>query len=504
MAIVIEGQEIINSGNTRATSIVVNTPANAAIGEWLIMIVAFESFSNTTVATTPTGYSKISSAGNSGNGLYYNWYARKVDETEGATVTVDYDASVNSAVWLMRISGLNQYNPFADGGANAGGLTGANLITSNNHFPPRPNCMHIYAIMHPTNANSLAIDDTYGTYPFPADQAWQTQSFGDTLSATGFSMIIPYMITNTDLSDGYPVRITSPYSEAWRYKSNYFTPPYCNVISRTYTLDVEKTLTLTGRDFGDTQTTAKVYISDVELAGGANEVDISSAVTSWDNENIVADLSLLSPAIKTSLEAFIESVSYVIVDTPDNFEDSRTVKIYDVQDISFAGNGGSSTTTTPFMAAPTGMTDVDMDRAAYEGISNPSDAVGMNTSLKWTEQEFILKVNATAPDGEVYEFRTRISSGDINPVYTSIPELTIYTVDIVHAGFRFREDDDDEANATWIDTQDTNVSFETGRKFRLRFYAQFKNGSMPSGVFYLEVKKKSDPDTEWRKIEDTE
>lgn len=67
-------------------------------------------------------------------------------------------------------------------------------------------------------------------------------------------------------------------------------------------------------------------------------------------------------------------------------------------------------------------------------------------------------------------------------------------------GYRFRDDDDDEANATWLATQDTNITRPKETNTRLRTLVDTSEADPPAEGLELEYRKVGDPATEWRKV----
>ena len=74
------------------------------------------------------------------------------------------------------------------------------------------------------------------------------------------------------------------------------------------------------------------------------------------------------------------------------------------------------------------------------------------------------------------------------------------TVALTQEGYRFRNDDGSQVAATWAAAQDTGVEMPAGSKLRLRVLIEAA-GSPAGSRFQLEVKKSSDPDTAYTKIQ---
>lgn len=82
----------------------------------------------------------------------------------------------------------------------------------------------------------------------------------------------------------------------------------------------------------------------------------------------------------------------------------------------------------------------------------------------------------------------------------SIFYLTIsagFPIFLQQEGFRWRDDDNDEANASWLDAQDTNISRERNVNTRIRVLVN-ANGDPASKQFQLEYRKVGD--TDWKAV----
>lgn len=66
-------------------------------------------------------------------------------------------------------------------------------------------------------------------------------------------------------------------------------------------------------------------------------------------------------------------------------------------------------------------------------------------------------------------------------------------------GFRFRDDDDNEADANWRQNQDVNDSIAKDTNFRLRVLLN-SAGDEPTRQYQLEYKENGDSDVEYRKV----
>lgn len=66
-------------------------------------------------------------------------------------------------------------------------------------------------------------------------------------------------------------------------------------------------------------------------------------------------------------------------------------------------------------------------------------------------------------------------------------------------GFRFRDDDDNEASATWRQSQDVNDSIARNTNFRLRYLLN-GTGNPPSDGYTIQYKENADAAAEWRDV----
>jgi len=71
------------------------------------------------------------------------------------------------------------------------------------------------------------------------------------------------------------------------------------------------------------------------------------------------------------------------------------------------------------------------------------------------------------------------------------------TITIDQEGFRWRDDDNNEASATWLESQDTNITRNSGTNTRLRTIMN-ATGDPASKDFQLEFRKQGD--TIWQKV----
>jgi hypothetical protein len=66
-------------------------------------------------------------------------------------------------------------------------------------------------------------------------------------------------------------------------------------------------------------------------------------------------------------------------------------------------------------------------------------------------------------------------------------------------GYRWRDDDDDEISAAWLEDQEVDITRQTGLNTRLRTLLDYA-GNPPSQQVTLQYRKTGDPDSEWRAV----
>jgi hypothetical protein len=66
-------------------------------------------------------------------------------------------------------------------------------------------------------------------------------------------------------------------------------------------------------------------------------------------------------------------------------------------------------------------------------------------------------------------------------------------------GFRFRNDNGDEVDATWKKAQDTNDTWGKGNRIRLRINRNF-TGDPSTETVALQYKRSGDADSEYRNV----
>ena len=164
-----------------------------------------------------------------------------------------------------------------------------------------------------------------------------------------------------------------------------------------------------------------VYISDVStLAGGANEVDISSAINTEAVGLINLNLTLLSSAELASLQTLGPGARYIIVDTAsDEFSKAITLHRPHAFVMSLSSNFAPGATTVQ-LTAPATKATTDFDAGRIEEAANPTSSITI-TEDDYTEIELCFKGKTNAENAS-YLFR--VTGGDID-TYTVTPQLTI-------------------------------------------------------------------------------
>lgn len=176
-----------------------------------------------------------------------------------------------------------------------------------------------------------------------------------------------------------------------------------------------------GINFGSTQSTGTAYLSDAStLAGSANEVDISSAVTAWNDTGITLNLTNLSAGELASLHTLGPGARYLIVLTAASDEYSSAVTAHRPagMEMVLSANFAPSITTQRL----TGLTGT-FGGGRIEEALNPSTT---NTDVAADgNREDVWNIQATPGAREVsYSFRV-LWGGFPEDSFSTIPLLTV-------------------------------------------------------------------------------
>ena len=211
----------------------------------------------------------------------------------------------------------------------------------------------------------------------------------------------------------------------------------------------ENSLDINGSGFEASQGSGAVYISDAStLAGGANEVDISSAVNTWSDTVVNLDLTDLTTEL-ASLESLGIGSLYVILVNNSSEETSLAVTVHRAKAFNMAASANitaSGENTTAQLTAPSGKTTGDFGGGRIQDDENPGDAVDL-ASDEYREDEWSIAAvdppDGTylgAQDGETYQFRVLID-GVVVDTYTVTPEWTIGQSSITGTGATTEDQD---------------------------------------------------------------
>ena len=162
---------------------------------------------------------------------------------------------------------------------------------------------------------------------------------------------------------------------------------------------------ISGLGFNATQSTGKVWISDATtLAGSANEVDISSAITAWADDEISLDLTDLSNSEIQTYIGLAVGTQYLIVvnsDTDEYGSSALTVTAAPAAIMSLGGETDGAATTSRLSGL--GGTFV---AGEYDEVSGVTGSIDI-TSDNHTELVYSVELTPYAEDGADYNFRIK-------------------------------------------------------------------------------------------------
>ena len=103
-------------------------------------------------------------------------------------------------------------------------------------------------------------------------------------------------------------------------------------------------------------------------------------------------------------------------------------------------------------------------------------------ALSDTEVEYTFYIeDGDVSDGDTLELRVVLWDGTPLDTYTNSISFTIRDYDWNQRSFRFRNDDDDEINATWRQLVNVDDTLETDTNYRIRFMLELDDGIRNSG-----------------------
>lgn len=228
-------------------------------------------------------------------------------------------------------------------------------------------------------------------------------------------------------------------SEEWVAATYAIRPSVGTVIDSDYGIGSNEfdyndtSLDINGSGFGATQGTGAVYISDANtLAGSANEVDVSAAVTAWADAKITLDLTNLSGATYATLtETLGPGARYVIVtdngassEFPSAVQAAHRAKAIELSASTNIAASGENTTFQ--LTAPATKSTTDFGGGRIQDDENPGDTVDIGAD-EYREDEWSVEANLDSVYDETYQFRV-LTNGTVIGTYTVDPRLTIEEV----------------------------------------------------------------------------
>lgn len=181
-------------------------------------------------------------------------------------------------------------------------------------------------------------------------------------------------------------------------------------------------IVLAGTNFGSTQSTGTIYISDAAtLAGSANEVDVSNAVTAWNDTGITLNLTNLSAGELASLHTLGPGARFVIVLTAAPNEYSDAVTAHRPQAFEMVLGAATPGTTTARLSGLTGtFAGGRIEETAAQNPSTTTTDVATDGN-----REDVWSIQAKALSREVsYDFRV-LYGGVVADTLTVTPQATI-------------------------------------------------------------------------------
>ncbi len=161
-------------------------------------------------------------------------------------------------------------------------------------------------------------------------------------------------------------------------------------------------------------------------------------------------------------------------------------------DFTFEGYASSTTTFTIWVKTADGNYQ---DNSSWTQVASQSITANTDTTITGSLTSNILDYiddNGIVVWG-VYEAAAAITMS------VDYVKMDVLYIPVEQTGFRFRSDDGDESNATWIAAQNTNITREGGINTRLRIQLNDGDSGNPDSNQYQLEYKKSDEET-YRKV----
>lgn len=183
-------------------------------------------------------------------------------------------------------------------------------------------------------------------------------------------------------------------------------------------------VTIAGTNFGASQGTGTVYISDATtLAGSVNEVEVANGINTWSDTSINLDLTGLNATELSNLHTLGPGTRYVIVvnNATDEYG-SPAVALHRPQALQMSLGAGTPGATTARLTAPAGKTTGDFVAGRFEEVSNPASVVDITVD---DYTEMVWSIEAKLESREVsYDFRVT-KNGVVVDAYTVTPQVII-------------------------------------------------------------------------------
>jgi len=248
--------------------------------------------------------------------------------------------------------------------------------------------------------------------------ASSAMSFADRLSTTGANVTIEATVTSQNRASAGSAR----FAELTGVAITAVTP------DDPLRMD-QSSMTIDGSQFEASQGTGKVEISNNATTGSGTIVDVSTAIDTWADDEIVLDLSTLSAALLTDLHSLGpgDGNRYVHV-TNDSAEESGGFAVHLMRPIAIALSlspniAASGENTTFQLAAPATKTTGDFGGGRIQDDENPTDTVDLDED-EYREDEWCMEALPKSLAEQTYQFRVLINS-EVIDTYTVDPRWTI-------------------------------------------------------------------------------
>ena len=412
MAITLVANSSGNLDNT--SSVAVAKPTGTAEFD---VIIAMMSIDGTAKTALPSGFTTIQAtdtAGSHGNIIGY----KIAGASEPSTYTFA-PASGSERAWccLATYRGVDNVSPI--NGSNTNTTASSSTATLSSITPSVDNCAVIGFIgfengrsggtLVNSTTTGLTVQNNNVNGPPGTGAASSSGAFADIIQTTA-AAVSGTFTCSTSSNNGAMAVVLTPAA----------TTGISTVTPSTFQMDASSVVSA-GSNFQSTQTTGTIYLSDATtLAGSLNEVDVSSAVTAWNDTSITLNLTNLSNAEIADLVALGAGARHVIVLTSAADEYNSPVTLQDAPAVVMslgAGTDGASTSRL------TGMTGT-FTAGRFTETANPSATTTDIVADGHTEMVFSVELTAYAEDAADYEFRL-LPGGAVPGTITQTPTVTV-------------------------------------------------------------------------------